>query len=87
MRDLALFREEAFRAAARAGTEAGAATDPEESLLAITRILPELLGDRQQHLRPGSLKEGEKQQPAGRSHIAKRNAVSSAHIRPRDRTT
>lgn len=62
MRDIAGFREQAIRALARAGAEAGAAAGPEDALWAITRTLPELLGDRESHLRPGNLKQGEQQQ-------------------------
>jgi GAF domain-containing protein len=62
MRDIAGFHQEAIRAMARAGAEASAATGPEEALWAITRALPGLLGDRESHLQPGNLKDGEKQQ-------------------------
>lgn len=78
MRDIAGFREQAIRALARAGAEAGAAAGPEEALWTITRTLPELLGDRESHLQPGNLKQGEQQQfasccfvvtPDGRSNF------------------
>jgi hypothetical protein len=62
MRDLTTFRHEALRALARAGAEASAALSPEDALWAITRTLPNVLGDREAHLEPGNLKEGEKQQ-------------------------
>lgn len=62
MRDIGGFRREAIRALARAGGEASAAAGPEDALWAVTRTLPELLGDRESHLRPGNLREGEKQQ-------------------------
>ena len=64
MRDLAALRHEALRALSRAGVEASAASGPEQALWAITRTLPEVLGDRDAHLQPGNLKEGEKQQCA-----------------------
>ena len=48
----------ALAAATRA---ANAAADPEAALTAITRTLPDLLGDRTAHLRPGALKPGERQ--------------------------
>jgi len=62
MRDLAAFRHEAMRAFSRAAAAANLAAGPEEALQAITEALPRLLGDRQSHLQPGNLKEGEKQQ-------------------------
>lgn len=62
MRDVAEFRHEALRSLSRAGAEASAAAGPEEALWVLTRTLPELLGDREAHLQPGNLKEGEKQQ-------------------------
>lgn len=62
MRDIAGFREDAIRALARAGAAAGAAAGPEEALWTITRTLPELLGDRESHLHPGNLRQGETQQ-------------------------
>jgi len=62
MRDLAAFRVDALRAFARAGAAASDAAGPEEALWAITRTLPALLGDREAHLKPGNLKEGETQQ-------------------------
>lgn len=62
MRDIGGFYQEAIRALARTGGEASAAAGPEDALWAITRSLPELLGDRESHLQPGNLKEGEKQQ-------------------------
>jgi hypothetical protein len=61
-RDLAAFRHEALRALSRAGAEASAASGPEDALWTITRTLPDVLGDREAHLKPGNLKEGEKQQ-------------------------
>ena len=62
MRDIAAFHRDAIRALARAGAEASAAAGPEEALWVITNTLPQLLGDREAHLQPGNLKEGEKQQ-------------------------
>ena len=64
MRDIAAFHHEAVRTFAVAGAEANAATGPEEALQVITGTLPRLLGDRESHLAPGNLKEGEKQQYA-----------------------
>ena len=62
MRDIARFHQEAIRALSDAGAAAGAAAGPEEALWAITNTLPGLLGDRESHLQPGNLKDGEKQQ-------------------------
>lgn len=62
MRDVAAFRAEAIRVLSAVGGEASAAAGPEEALWTITRALPQLLGDRESHLQPGNLKEGEKQQ-------------------------
>ena len=62
MRDLAAFRHEALRALIRAGNEAGKSEGPEEALWAVTRTVHALLGDREAHLQPGNLREGEKQQ-------------------------
>lgn len=62
MRDIPAFRQAAIAALARAGAEAGAAVGPEEALWVITATLPQLLGDREAHLQPGNLKEGEGQQ-------------------------
>lgn len=62
MRDIAAFHHEAVRAFTRAAAKASAAAGPEEALWALTETLPQLLGDRESHLEPGNLKEGEKQQ-------------------------
>jgi len=62
MRDVARFHQDAIRALSEAGAEAGAAAGPEEALWVITHALPQLLGDRESHLQPGNLKDGEKQQ-------------------------
>ena len=62
MRDIAAFHRAAIDALARAGAEASKAAGPEEALWVITGTLPKLLGDREAHLQPGNLKEGEKQQ-------------------------
>ncbi|MGG5817838.1 GAF domain-containing protein [Falsiroseomonas sp. HW251] len=45
----------------RAGDEALDAAGPEEAIRAIARGCFDLLGDRDAHLRPGALKEGERQ--------------------------
>lgn len=62
MRDVAAFRAEALRVLSAVGGEASKAAGPEEALWTITKALPQLLGDRESHLQPGNLKEGEKQQ-------------------------
>ncbi len=62
MRDIARFHQESLRALSEAGAAAGAAAGPEEALWVITNTLPALLGDRESHLTPGNLKDGEKQQ-------------------------
>ena len=62
MRDVAAFRAEALRVLSAVGGEASKAAGPEEALWTITRALPQLLGDRESHLQPGNLKDGEKQQ-------------------------
>ncbi len=61
-RDLAAFRHDALRTLTRAGTEAGNAAGPEEALWCITRAVHGFLGDREAHLQPDNLREGEKQQ-------------------------
>ena len=45
----------------QAGTEALEAPGPEEAMHALARGCFDLLGDREAHLRPGALKEGERQ--------------------------
>ena len=82
MRDLAAFRQEALRALTRAGAEANAASGPEEAVWAITRTLPELLGDREAHLQPGNLKEGEKQQFACCCFIVTPDRASQVLLAP-----
>ncbi len=62
MRDIAAFHREAIRALAQAGAQADAAAGPEEALQIITEALPRLLGNKESHLEPGNLKEGEQQQ-------------------------
>lgn len=62
MRDIAAFHQEAIRVLGRAAAEASTAAGPEEALWVITETLPKLLGDRESHLQPGNLKEGERQQ-------------------------
>ena len=62
MRDVAAFRADALRVLNAVSGEASAAAGPEEALWTITRALPQLLGDRESHLQPGNLKDGEKQQ-------------------------
>ena len=62
MRDVDALHRDALRELSRAGAEAGAAPDAEEALWAITRTLPQLLGDRAAHLQPGNLRAGETQQ-------------------------
>lgn len=62
MRDISAFHQEAIRALTHAGAAASAAAGPEEAIWSITETLPKLLGDKESHLRPGNLKEGEKQQ-------------------------
>jgi hypothetical protein len=62
MRDLAAFGRLAIASLAHAGAVANAAVGPEEALWAITETLPQLLGDREAHLVPGNLKQGERQQ-------------------------
>jgi len=62
MRDVAAFRREAILALRQAGAAGNAAAGPEEAIWSITETLPKLLGDRESHLRPGSLQEGETQQ-------------------------
>lgn len=62
MRDIAAFHQEAIRVLGRAAAKAGAAAGPEDALWVITETLPKLLGDRESHLQPGNLKQGERQQ-------------------------
>jgi hypothetical protein len=45
----------------KAGTEALDAAGPEEAMHALARGCFDLLGDREAHLKPGALKEGERQ--------------------------
>jgi hypothetical protein len=53
--------QDALPALGRATRTACAAPGPEEALRHITGLAPTLLGDRDAHLRPGSLKPGERQ--------------------------
>lgn len=62
MRDLTAFGHQVIANLAHAGAAANAAVGPEEALWAITETLPQLLGDREAHLVPGNLKQGERQQ-------------------------
>jgi hypothetical protein len=62
MRDIAAFHQEVIRAFGNAAAAGNAAAGPEEALAVITDLLPRLLGDKESHLQPGNLKEGEKQQ-------------------------
>jgi len=62
MRDMAAFHQEVVRAYSSAAGAGNAAAGPEEALAVITGTLPRLLGDKESHLQPGNLKEGEKQQ-------------------------
>ncbi len=82
MRNLAAFRHETLRALARAGAEASSASGSEEALWAITRALPELLGDREAHLKPGNLKEGETQQFACCAFVVTPDRKSQLLIAP-----
>lgn len=60
-RNLEAFRREAIAALCASGKAANEAGDLESSLHALTRGLFDLLGDREAHLRPDALKEGERQ--------------------------
>lgn len=82
MRDLAAFRHAALRAYARAGAEAGGASGPEEALWAITRTLPELLGDREAHVQAGNLKPGETQQFACCAFVVTPDRASQILVAP-----
>lgn len=62
MRDIAAFHQEVIRAFGNAAAAGNAAAGPEEALTVITDLLPRLLGDKESHLEPRNLKEGEKQQ-------------------------
>lgn len=62
MRDIAAFHQAVVRAYSSAAAAGNAAAGPEEALAVITGTLPRLLGDKESHLQPGNLKEGEKQQ-------------------------
>lgn len=62
MRDIAAFHQEVIRAFGNAAAAGNAAPGPEEALTVITDLLPRFLGDKESHLQPGNLKEGEKQQ-------------------------
>ena len=62
MRNIAAFHHEAICALRLAGAQANAAAGPEDALRVITETLPRLLGDRESHLEPGNLKQGEQQQ-------------------------
>ena len=82
MRDIAAFHRAAIDALARAGAEASKAAGPEEALWVITKTLPELLGDREAHLQPGNLKEGEKQQFACCCFVVTPDGKSNLLIAP-----
>ena len=62
MRDIAAFHQEVIRGFGQAAAAGNAAAGPEEALAVITDTLTRLLGDKESHLQPGNLKEGEKQQ-------------------------
>lgn len=61
MRDLKVFREQALAALSSASREALDAPGPEEALACFTSAAFDLMGDREAHLQPGALKEGERQ--------------------------
>jgi hypothetical protein len=82
MRDIAAFHQEAIRALGRAAEEASAAAGPEEALWAITGTLPKLLGDRDSHLQPGNLKQGEKQQFACCCFVVTSDGKSNLLVAP-----
>jgi len=60
-RDVSGLWRSAVDALARAGQAAAAAAGPEEALAELARVCPVVLGDKQAHLRPGALKDGERQ--------------------------
>ncbi len=81
---------EAFEALARTLTAGLAAPDAEAALACVTACTIELLGDKSAHLRPGGLKEGERQYavaavvlvaPSAREHlfVAQQNFPSEQH--------
>jgi hypothetical protein len=60
-RDISALWPSALAALARASQAAAGAPGPEEALVELARICPAVLGDAQAHLRPGALREGERQ--------------------------
>ncbi len=60
-RDLNGLRAAAIAGVSEALLAAGAASEAESGLMALSRATFELLGDRQAHLKPGALKDGEHQ--------------------------
>lgn len=60
-RDLAQFHAQAIATVAAAAASAALAPDAENALRAIARAIHGLLGDKQAHLRPGALRDGERQ--------------------------
>lgn len=60
-RDMGLFYYRAIEALSTASWEAAQAVDLESALHCITHTTKEVLGDKQAYLRPGALKEGERQ--------------------------
>ena len=82
MRDIAVFHQRALRELARAGAEASDAAGPEDALWVITRTVYDLLGDREAHLQPGALKEGEKQQFAAGCFMVMPNRQTNILIAP-----
>lgn len=82
MRDLAAFHRAAIDAFSRAAAEASAAAGPEEALWVITKTLPQLLGDREAHLQPGKLSQGETQQFACCCFVATPDGKSNLLIAP-----
>ena len=60
-RDTTELHRTAVRLLAEATRAANRSTGPEDALAALTRVPPTFLGDRDAHLRPGGLKDGERQ--------------------------
>ena len=60
-RDVGALWPAALAALSEAGREAGAARGPEEALHALTGAYVGVLGDKEAHLRPGALRDGERQ--------------------------
>lgn len=81
-RDVANFNKNAARILQEAALEADAAGNAEDALHVVTLALVNLLGDRNAHLQPGNLKQGEFQQFACGALFLTPDGISNQLIAP-----